>query len=391
MTKVSIKNFQSISNIDFDIQGFTVIVGKNNIGKSAVVRSINSALTNASGKDFIKKGTKNTEVSLKRDKLDIYWKKGSKVSYIINDQSYSSLKGSIPKPLQDAGFQEIKIGDKKINPLLAPQFDPLFLLNKTGSTITEILSAMYKLNIISCADDICLKQLRSTKSLHKTRTLDLENVQKDLEKYKDFENIKKLLNKIKDLNKKREQIETEIEEINSYEKKLKETVFIINSLKRIDGVKIPETQKYELMTEEFKWISEKNTEINQLYTDIKKLRNLRNFSIPDYKEIEKELSNLAKITSWYHTLKNQTDIVENQKKALNELNKINTQLKSFYKNTEKTIEENIWLINIENEFELLLKKVRASREELKEKEKKLKSVKEEYSKIGICPFCERPF
>lgn len=40
--KVSIKNFQSVSDIEFEIHGFTCITGPTNIGKSAIIRAISS-------------------------------------------------------------------------------------------------------------------------------------------------------------------------------------------------------------------------------------------------------------------------------------------------------------------------------------------------------------
>ena len=174
MTEITIKNFQSIKKLKFTIDGFTVIVGKNNIGKSAIIRAIKSALTNQSGNEFIRRGEKYTEVKIKKDKLNIEWKKGASTTYKINDQNFSKLNRAIPQPLIDAGFNKMEIGDQKISPIIASQFQPLFLINKNGGVITDVLANLYKIDTLSIADDLCLKELRSQKSFLKTREEDLK-------------------------------------------------------------------------------------------------------------------------------------------------------------------------------------------------------------------------
>ena len=191
MTEIGIKNFQSIGDISLLINGFTAIVGKNNIGKSAIVRAIQSALTNQAGSDFIRKGKKTVEVSFKKESVDIEWKKGSTATYIVNNESYSKLNRAVPQPIIDAGYRKVELGDYKIDPLIANQFSPLFLLNETGSTITEALSVLYKLDVLSIADELCQKELRSTKNIQKTRASDLEQLNKQLEPYQKFDELKK--------------------------------------------------------------------------------------------------------------------------------------------------------------------------------------------------------
>jgi len=42
--KIRIKNFQSIEDLEIEVRGFTAITGKTNIGKSAIMRAISSAM-----------------------------------------------------------------------------------------------------------------------------------------------------------------------------------------------------------------------------------------------------------------------------------------------------------------------------------------------------------
>ena len=45
MLDVEIRNFQSIDHVHLRVEGFTALVGRSNIGKSAVVRAVKAALT----------------------------------------------------------------------------------------------------------------------------------------------------------------------------------------------------------------------------------------------------------------------------------------------------------------------------------------------------------
>ena len=171
MTKITIENFQSIKKVNFDIKGFTVIIGKNNIGKSAIIRAIEAALDNQTGDSFIRKGQKKTKVIIDNEDITLQWEKSkTTATYEIKGykETFSKLKGTVPKPIIKAGFQKMQIGNQKLFPLIASQFEPLFLINKPGSVVTEVLASLYQIDTLSTADDLCQKILKSNKSLLKT-------------------------------------------------------------------------------------------------------------------------------------------------------------------------------------------------------------------------------
>ena len=109
MVRVKINNFQSISSASFDIEGFTVIVGKNNRGKSAVIRAIDAALSNKTGGGLIKwdKPHASVELTVKDSNhkdMNVLWEKGDTTVYKIDGKSYEKLNRAIPPPILEAGF-----------------------------------------------------------------------------------------------------------------------------------------------------------------------------------------------------------------------------------------------------------------------------------------------
>ena len=62
--KVTVENFQSIKRAEIDVDGFTVITGPNNSGKTALMRAIRGAFQNAPGSAFIRHGEKECRVEV---------------------------------------------------------------------------------------------------------------------------------------------------------------------------------------------------------------------------------------------------------------------------------------------------------------------------------------
>lgn len=388
MTEISIKNFQSIKSASFKIDGFTVIVGKNNIGKSALMRAIEAALTNQVGNKFIREGEKNTEVTIKKDDFNLRWKKGTSATYKINDQDYSKLNRDIPQPLKDAGFDKMEISDQKFFPIVASQFEPLFLIDKNGSTITEVLAHLYKIDTISKADDLCQKSIRSQKSLLKTRENDLKDLEKKLEKYKDIKILKKLVEEIQVKNSICKRTEEDINNLIRFEKEFKELKHLINKLKNIKNIKIPDIKRPEKNLELLLWLKESSSELEQINISLNKLKKVKKIDIPKFFELEKQFKDLSYIIKWNDIVKKSKNELDSIKKFLNQSNidKINT-LFSALKTSFSYYQD---LNSIEKIFKEIVTKAKEGRESLRDISERLENKEIEMKKFKICPTCERP-
>lgn len=177
MFDVDITNFQSIKNASFKFEGFTTIIGRNFIGKSAVLRAINAALTNQQGTDFIRWGEKYCEVKIKTKDIDILWhKEDNNNFYKINNEDVYDKVGNQPppKPVIDSGFGILSVGKEKINLFYARQFMPLFLIDRLDAKSADLLISIYGLDKLYKAIDLCAKDQRENSNLLKLRKIDLE-------------------------------------------------------------------------------------------------------------------------------------------------------------------------------------------------------------------------
>lgn len=390
MVKVRVKDFQSISDAQIDIDGFTVVIGKNNLGKSALVRAIDAALTNRTGNEFIQWGKKETQVSLKKDDLNVLWEKGDSATYKINEKSYSKLNRAVPPPIIEAGFRKIEIGDLKLTPLVAPQFEELFLLDKPGSVITEALSVIYKLNVLSDADSLCQKEVRTTKSLLKTRDSDLQKTKNELVKYEGLGTIKKGIEKIRSLEEQTESLKKEIETIKYYLTELQEQSEKVKNLEKITGITIPGIKDTEKIYRDYQWLPDVLEEYETLSRRIKSLEGIKSITIPDYKEQQAMLKGTQEISGLTEELKTLVQSINSQKELLAHLKDAGNFIDTL-DGIRHMVDSVSYLRTTTGIFMDSVDTIKTCKNQMQKTTESLDSALAEKVEWKVCPTCERPF
>lgn len=185
--KIKVKNFQSLADVDLEVEGFTVVVGPSNIGKSALVRAISSALYGRPGDDFIRRGAKQTGVVLEElptnsgTSMSVAWIKGAGTNkFVIDGKIYDKMNRDVPVELEKAGVRVVKIGQEYIRPQVASQFESLFLLDKPGSFVSDVMTVVSRLAVLLNAQRSCSSDLKQTKSTAKVRASDLVDAEASL-------------------------------------------------------------------------------------------------------------------------------------------------------------------------------------------------------------------
>lgn len=186
--RVRVRNFQSLQQVDLDIEGYTVILGPSNIGKSALIRAITSAFYGRPGEDFVRKGAPVTEVDIwdapkaGGGTINIEWHKGKGVNkFVIDGAIYDKVARETPIHLTKAGYHEIDINGEYIRPQISEQHDRLFLLDRAGSFVHDVIAQASRLSVLLRADRNCSSDLKRQKSLQKIRQGDLLDAFEKLE------------------------------------------------------------------------------------------------------------------------------------------------------------------------------------------------------------------
>lgn len=198
MVKVEVKNFQSISVESVDIEGFSVVVGRSNVGKSALVRAVKAALTGAPADSYVRhlsdcqravKGSKTCKCScsvhIVSAGFDLLWEKGDAVNrYVFNGVEHSVVGRGTPEFLGPE-LAPVHIGGDSTPTLLqvADQFRPLFILDRSGTAIADVLSDVAKLDQINAAARAVERDKRECAATRKVREKDLKELDRTLEQY----------------------------------------------------------------------------------------------------------------------------------------------------------------------------------------------------------------
>ena len=239
--KVIIKNFQSIEYCELEIpeKHFTVIVGPSNIGKSAIRRALECVLYNKSDSSYVRNGKNSCEVEiLFEDGTHFKWSRTKKgeVQYAVNGENFDKLAKSVPQSIIDKGFYEIVANKEKYSVQIAPQFNNIFLLNQTGSKITEVLSNLGNLNRIINSNRICNVDLKNNKSKLSIRNQDIQVIKNRVKNYTGLDDQRNLVNSLKENFLEIKNIKSKLSEIiilsKSYDK-ITNTLKILSPLEKI--------------------------------------------------------------------------------------------------------------------------------------------------------------
>lgn len=209
MLHVEVKNFQSIEHVSLQIDRFTALVGRSNLGKSALVRAIKAALTGATGTAFVRhgdtcarrlKGLKTckcvSSVHLRKEGFDLFWEKGDGgAKYIFNGVEYSAVDRGVPEFLQP-DFSLIKVGQGQQSLQVASQFDPIFLLGESGNVIANVISDVANLDRLNQAMQLVEKDRKEAASTRKVREKDVLDLQSKLSGYKGLDSEVKNVNEL---------------------------------------------------------------------------------------------------------------------------------------------------------------------------------------------------
>lgn len=143
--KIKVQNYKIVDNLDIDVSGITLIIGKNGNGKSALVQAIRAACFGQDGDFFIKSGEKSCSASLTFDDGSFQWfKSGSEAKFILNGKTFEKTRGKAPDEyVAGLKIRKLDVSKTELKPNFSMQFDPLFLIYLSPTELANSLSFLF--------------------------------------------------------------------------------------------------------------------------------------------------------------------------------------------------------------------------------------------------------
>ena len=205
--RVRVRNFQSIKDATIRVSGLTVITGPNNSGKTAMLRAVRGAFTNAPAGPLVRKGEAHLSVDLSFDDgHTLTWEKGSEKPegkgkainrYVLDGKALEGVGRGVPPEVEALGVREISAGSDGLWPQIARQFDgTLFLVDRPGSVVAEALSDVERVGKLSDALRASESDRRTIASEMKVRRADMARLQERAQKFDGLDTVLEDINTV---------------------------------------------------------------------------------------------------------------------------------------------------------------------------------------------------
>ena len=146
--RIKIRNFQS--HVDTEIvpsPGISVFVGRNMVGKSALLRALRLLSFNKpDGNDFVSWGATHSEVEIECNGHVVRRVKGKRINrYELDESIFSSFGKKIPQEIVDAlGITSVRVDDRVYELTISSPHEPPFLVSETDAVKGKIFGHLGK-------------------------------------------------------------------------------------------------------------------------------------------------------------------------------------------------------------------------------------------------------
>lgn len=316
MIEVEVENFQSIRHISFQIDRFTALVGRSDIGKSAIARAIRCALTGAAGTGFVRhgpscerrtKGNKKCKcqstVTLKMGCFELKWEKGDSVNqYTLTRPGeepvlYTAVDRGTPDFLKPE-FEPVKVGGSNKLIQVSEQFSPIFLLDQSGPAVADVLSDVARLDSINDAMALVLKDRKAATSRRKVREQDVTDLQQVLEGYQGLDEATAKVDAAEQTHKAIQAAQDALQSLDEY---LEGLGALVPEIKALGAATAPETPDLDPVLDEarsYDQVTRFLDEISERAPVVRKLRGIEKVKLPDLDALVAKGDELDQVAEW---------------------------------------------------------------------------------------------
>lgn len=247
---VRVRDFQSIVDATVVIDGFTVITGTNNSGKTALLRALKGVFTNAPPGPLVRHGCSHLIVDIDfGDGNTVCWEKGWEKPerkgktinrYTVNGKLLDTVGRGVPPEVEALGIHQIQAGAGRLWPQVADQFEGvLFLVGSPGSAVAEAVADVDRVGKLSDALKLSESDRRSTNSKLKVRRDDESTLTEELARYEGLDHVDTNVTALEQLLVECEKVQGGIASIMGLKTRVEGAQTRVVGLEGVEAIKVP--------------------------------------------------------------------------------------------------------------------------------------------------------
>jgi exonuclease SbcC len=397
VVRVEIHNFQSIAHEVVEVEGFSAIVGRSNIGKSAIVRAVKAALTGAPVDAYVRhssecpritKGNKTCQcfcsVRIQAEGFDLLWEKGDSVNqYTYNGEKHTVAGRGTPEFLADVGLDMVKIGTDKTLIQVSDQFRPIFILDKSGTAVADVLSDVAKLDQINAAMRLAEKDRKEAAATRKVRLKDIKDLETSLESYIGLEGVLERSDAVAKLVDQKEEVADRVGKMERLISSAKAAAHRVKELSPITEVQIPSIDSLVDGGVKFQTLSTFKAQVEAKEKVISNLGGVSDVELPEIDQVEAKVSNHLKLTGWSTKVAGLKSFFESMQSCTLELPGIEP--------LEEALKSWSRCDRLAQKLAKAGKAAEAAEADFNDVQERFDRVAADFQSLGVCPTCSRPF
>lgn len=396
MLEVEVRNFQSIDAVNLKVEGFTALVGRSNIGKSALVRAVKAALTGAPVSSFVRHGkgclrkVKKAKtckcfasVHLKTEGFDLLWEKGDAINrYTFNGVIYDKAEKGTPEFLSPA-FLPVKVGDQQTLLQVADQFSAIFLLDQTGGTVADVLSDVARLDRINVAMRLAEKDRKEAVSTRKVREKDVTDLQTKLAAYDGLDAAVTKASEVQADLAAIESLAARVEQIDGFMASGSALGQRIKVLTAGAETPVPDPETLETQGDSVAQLEDWVDQLEEAETAVEALAGVDTIDLPEKAPLQAASKNLESMVKWHQQLVVFRDWF-NAVKPVEALPAFSAQHLTEARTSLDRLQK--WVSSLTS----LTSSLKALQDEWEVVLKEEKEAHDEVETLGVCPTCVQP-
>ena len=285
--RIRARNFQSLEDAEIVVDGFTVVTGSNNSGKTAAVRAVQGVFTNAPCGPFVRHGAEKLTVDIDLgDGATVTWEKGAKTkpAYTVNGKTLHPGR-EVPTEVSALGIRPINAGSNVVWPQIAPQFTgTVFLLDMTGSAIAEAVADVKRVGTLTAALKFAETDKRSAASDLKLRRKDVERAEEELQQFDGVDSVVPLVLRAEQTRTALGEVLRELEGVKGARDKLSQAHAGLKESEWVTGFEYPPASRVEAASgasQSLGWVRTRQDSLTTLKAQVKHLDGVSGVHLPE--------------------------------------------------------------------------------------------------------------